>query len=164
MKRKHKQSIRRQVITDQTVQGELLFRALIYWFLCLTTILLMVLGWSLWSGPPRTFVQVVQDTLVVSAPVVFGSVVLLPIVLIDVLRVSNRFVGPIRQVRYVLKQLSSGEKARRVYLRQGDFWQDLAHYTNMVAEDLEQSREDREHAEQQQRDEEQSQREFASSK
>lgn len=140
MKRPQERSIRRQVIADPTVQGELLFRALIYWFLCLTTVLLMVLGWSLWSGPPRSFVQVVQDTLVVSAPVVCGAVILLPVVLVDVLRVSNRFVGPIRQVRYVLKQLASGEPARRVYLRSGDFWQDLAHYTNIVAEDLERSR------------------------
>lgn len=133
-------STRRQIITDQVVQGELLFRTIVYWFSCLTMVLLMIVGWSLWSGPPRPFLQVIRETMSVSAPVIFGAVVLLPLVLLDVLRVSSRFVGPIRQVRYVLKQLANGEEARRVYLRRKDFWQDLAHYTNIIAEDMESHR------------------------
>lgn len=134
-------STRKQVITDPTVQGELLFRTLVYWFLCLTVVLLTTLGWSLWAGPPRPLIQVVQETIATAAPAVAGAVILLPLVLFDVLRVSNRFVGPVRQVRYALKQIALREESRRVYLRKDDFWQDLAHFTNMVAEEVEQSRE-----------------------
>ena len=134
-------STRRQIITDQTVQGELLFRSILYWLFCLCTVFLSVMAWAMWSQPGVPFLEVAQQSLVVSAPVFVGAILLLPLILIDVLRVSNRFVGPIRQVRHVLKQLAHGEPSRRVYLRKDDFWQDLAHYTNIVAEDLEQSRE-----------------------
>ena len=69
---------------------------------------------------------------------------LLPLVLFDVLKVSNRFVGPIHQIRHTLRQLAAAEPARRVYLRRDDFWQELAHYTNVVADDLEDARHDEE--------------------
>ena len=133
---------RTQIITDQTVQGELLFRAIVYWFFCLLVVELMVLGWALWTKPAQPFPATIRHSLAVSAPAIFGSVLLLPIVLIDVLRVSNRFVGPIQQVRLTMRQLASGEPARRVYLRRDDFWQELAHYTNLVADEMETAREE----------------------
>ena len=135
-------SRRRQIITDQSVQGELIFRAIVYWFFCLLVVELLVLGWAMFSGPSRPFPVVIRQSLSLSAPAVFGSVLLLPVVLIDVLKVSNRFVGPIQQVRHTLRQLAKGEPARRVYLRKGDFWQELAHHTNLIADQLEGATED----------------------
>lgn len=129
---------RNQIITDQVVQGELMFRAIVYWFFCLLVVELLVLGWSIVTGPVgRPIQQVVRESLAISAPAIFGSVLLLPLVLLDVIRVSNRFVGPIQSVRCTLQQLANGEPARRVYLRRNDFWQELAHYTNVVADRLE---------------------------
>lgn len=133
-------SRRNQIITDQTVQGELLFRAIVYWFFCLMVVELMVLGWALWTGPEQPLQAAIRQSLAISAPAIFGSVLLLPIVLIDVLRVSNRFVGPIQQVRNTMRQLAGGEPARRVYLRRDDFWQELAYYTNIVADEVETNR------------------------
>ncbi len=78
MKQKEIRSTRKQVIADPTVQGELLFRALVYWFLCLTMIVLSMLGWSLWSGPPRSLGLVIQQTLVTAVPAILGSTLLLP--------------------------------------------------------------------------------------
>ena len=43
-----------------------------------------------------------------------------------------------------MAQLASGTSARRVYLRNDDFWQELADYTNRVADELETLREDQE--------------------
>jgi len=131
-------SRRNQIVTDQPVQGELLFRALVYWFLCMLVMQLLVMGWLLVHGPDRTIVKLIRESLAVSAPAIFGSVFLLPLVLYDLLRVSNRFVGPINSVRLTLRQLAEGERpARRVYLRGDDFWQELAHYTNVIAEKVE---------------------------
>lgn len=135
-------SRRRQFIVDQTVQGELIFRAIVYWFFCLMVVEFLILGWSMMVGPARPFPVVLRQSLAMSAPAVFGSVLLLPLVLIDVLKVSNRFVGPIYQIRHTLRQLAAGEPARRVYLRRNDFWQELAHHTNVVADQLENATED----------------------
>jgi hypothetical protein len=134
-------SRRNQIITDQTVQGELMFRAIVYWFFCLMVVELMVLGWSLWTGPSQPFTMTIRQCLAVSAPAIFGSVLLLPIVLVDVLRVSNRFVGPVQQIRHTMRQLAAGETARRVYLRRDDYWHELAQYTNIVADNLASTRE-----------------------
>ena len=131
-------SRRNQIVTDQPVQGELLFRALVYWFLCMLVMQFLVMGWLLLHGPDRTPIELIRESLAVSAPAIFGSVFLLPLVLYDLLRVSNRFVGPINSVRLTLRQLAEGERpARRVYLRGDDFWQELAHYTNVIAEKVE---------------------------
>lgn len=130
---------RKKVHADEAIQGELLFRAIVYWFFCVTVISLLVFACSILSGPPRPFGQVVRESLIAGAPVVFGAVILLPVVLIDVLRVSNRFVGPIHQVKNVLRQVVQGQPSDRVYLREGDFWQSLANDTNLIADALEAS-------------------------
>ena len=124
---------RSQILTDEAVQGELLFRAIVYWFFCLMTVSLLVIAWAAYAGPPRPLAEVVRASLAKYAPAIFGSVILLPIVLIDVLRVSNRFVGPIHQVRNTLRRLAANEPADPVMLRKDDFWQELAFYTNQVA-------------------------------
>ena len=125
-------SRRNQLLTDEVVQGELLFRAITYWFFCLMVVSLLVVGWSMYCGPPRPFSVIIQDSLVQTAPAFFGSIVLLPIVLIDVLKVSSRFVGPIQQVRNVLRKAAAGEPTPPLALRKDDFWQDLALYANQV--------------------------------
>ncbi len=131
-------SRRNQVLTDEIVQGELLFRAIVYWFFCLMVVSLLDLGWSMYSGPPRPLIVLIQESVASSAPAIFGSVILLPLVLIDVLRVSNRFVGPVQQVRNTMRNLATGENARPVNLRKDDFWQDLAQYTNELVAKQEQ--------------------------
>ncbi len=125
-------SRRNQLLTDEVVQGELLFRAITYWFFCLLVVSLLVVGWSMLSGPPRPFFVILQDSLVQFAPALLGSIVLLPIVLIDVVQVSSRFVGPIQRVRNVLRKAAAGEPSPTVALRKDDFWQDLALYANQV--------------------------------
>ena len=123
-------SRRNQFLTDEIVQGELLFRAIVYWFFCLMVVWLLAFGWSMYSGPPRPLIVLIQESVASSAPAILGSVILLPLVLIDVLRVSNRFVGPVQQVRNTMRNLATGENAYPVNLRKDDFWQDLAQYTN----------------------------------
>ena len=130
-------SRRTQIINDQIVQGELMFRAIVYWFFCLLIIELLVLAWAMLTGPPQTLAALVRESLGVSAPAAFGMILLLPFILVDVLKVSNRFVGPIQSVRATMRQLSDGVPARRVYLRRDDFWHELAHYTNLVADKIE---------------------------
>ncbi len=125
-------SRRNQLLTDEVVQGELLFRAITYWFFWLLVVSLLGVGWSMVSGPARPLSVIIQDSLVQTAPAFIGSLVLLPIVLIDVLQVSSRFVGPIQRLRHVLRQAAAGEPTPALALRKYDFWQDLTLYANEV--------------------------------
>ena len=124
---------RRQIINDETVQGELIFRAVIYWFGGLALVEAMIFAWNLYTASGQPWAEVVGNVISASTPVVFAAAILLPLILLDVLRVSSRFVGPIQQVRHTLRLLSAGDASRRVYLRRHDFWQELAHYTNLIA-------------------------------
>lgn len=128
---------RRQIINDETVQGELIFRAVIYWFGGLALVEAMIFGWNLYTAPGQPWADVLGNVISASTPVIFAAAILLPLILLDVLRVSNRFVGPIQQIRHTLRLLSAGDTSRRVYLRRHDFWHELAHYTNVIAHQLE---------------------------
>lgn len=130
-------SRRNQIVTDQPVQGELLYRALVYWVFCMVVLEVSVIGWLHFNDPSATYLQLAQDSLKMNAPAFLCSIFLLPLVLYDLLRVSSRFAGPVQSVRLTLRQLAEGQPARRVYLRRDDFWQDLAHYANVVADRVE---------------------------
>jgi hypothetical protein len=130
-------SRRSQIVTDQPVQGELLFRAIVYWCLCMVVLEILAIGWLMLNEPSQPFSLVVKQSLLLNAPAWLGSLFLLPLILFDLLRISSRFAGPIQNIRFALRQLAEGKPARRVYLRRDDYWQDLAYYTTVIAEKLE---------------------------
>lgn len=126
-------SRRAYIFVDREVQGALMLRAAIYWLFCLISISLMLLCWNAFSGPPRRFIDLATDLYFRYAPAMFASVILLPIVLIDVLRMSNRFVGPVVRLRTALKELAEGRPAQPLNFRDDDFWRDMATDFNRAA-------------------------------
>ena len=61
---------------------------------------------------------------------------LLPAFMLDTIRFSNRFVGPIARVRRHLRQLATGN-TEKCFFRGDDFWSELAEEYNAVAETVE---------------------------
>ena len=55
-------------------------------------------------------------------PAVIASLALLPVVIFDCIRLSNRFAGPIYRLRRVMRQVALGRPAQPVRFRDGDFW------------------------------------------
>lgn len=68
-------------------------------------------------------------TLTVAA---ISSVVVLPLLMLDVVRLSHRWVGPIYRLRTAMRELASGENVREISFRDGDFWHELAEHFNAV--------------------------------
>jgi hypothetical protein len=118
---------------DQEVQGALMLRVGYYWLFCLLSIALMVLCWSVYTGPPRSFRELFVDLYQRHAPALAASLLLLPIVMLDVVRMSHRFVGPIVRLRGALRQLADGRPAQPINFRDQDFWRDLAVDFNRAA-------------------------------
>ncbi len=118
---------------DREVQGSLLLRTAIYWLFCLLSVALMLICWAAYSGPPRRFVDLATDLLFRNGPVLIASLILLPVVLMDVLRMSNRFVGPVTRLRAAMRSLASGQPGRPLNFRDDDFWRELAADFNRVA-------------------------------
>jgi hypothetical protein len=67
-------------------------------------------------------------------PVFFASALVLPLLLADVLRVSNRFAGPMYRLRNALRDLADGKAVTPVKFREGDFWCNMADEFNRVLE------------------------------
>jgi hypothetical protein len=118
---------------DREVQGSLMLRTAVYWLFCLLSISLLVMCWMAYSGPPRRFVDLATEYFFRYGPGLAASLILLPIVMMDVLRLSNRFVGPIMRLKKSLKTLAAGEQVAPLNFRDDDFWRELATSFNEVA-------------------------------
>ena len=128
---KRDQRIRKFV--DGKLQGALLLRVLLYAFCCFTVVTVMILTWRIVvSGPARMFYTHFDELWFQYAPVVIALLLLLPLVMIDVIRFSHRFVGPMLRMRRAMKELADGGKVAPIRFRKNDFWHEAADHFNML--------------------------------
>jgi len=111
----------------------LVLRVILYWFVCLIAISLMLLCWRIVTGPARMFYTHFDDMWFFYGPAAVASLLLLPLVIVDVVRLSNRFTGPLLRLRRSMRALARGEEVEPIRFRDGDFWQELAEEFNTVA-------------------------------
>ncbi len=131
-KLKNRKIMRKQLFVDPKVQGALVIRAVGYWVACLVTISLMILCWRIITGPARPLFLHFDDMWFFYGPAVIASLLLLPMVIADIIRVSNRFTGPMLRLRRSMRALARGEHVTPIEFRDGDFWQDFAEEFNQV--------------------------------
>jgi len=120
-------------LVDSEVQGSLMVRAAFYWLFCLLTITLMLICWNAYTGPSRRFVDLFLDFYYRYGPALVASLILLPIVMVDVLRTSHRFVGPVVRLRAALRELADGRPVQPLNFRDNDQWRELAAEFNRAA-------------------------------
>ena len=65
-------------------------------------------------------------------PALVASLILLPMVIIDIIRTSNRFCGPLLRLRRSMRALAQGERVEPIRFRKGDFWGEFAEEFNAV--------------------------------
>jgi len=128
---------RRQLYVDQKVQGGLMLRAVMYWFFFVISVALMVTCWGIVAGPRQTAASLFAGLWWHYAPALVASVILLPIVLVDCTRFSNRFVGPVFRLRRTLKRMANGEQVEPFQFRKNDFWQEIPNDVNRIIQRLE---------------------------
>ena len=128
---------RRQLFVDSKVQGALVLRVLLYWIVCLITVTLMLLCWSI-IRTPRMFYTHFDDMWFHYGPALIASLVLLPMVVVDIIRLSNRFAGPLVRLRRAMRALAQGEQVRPIHFRENDFWQEFADEFNAIAARMQQ--------------------------
>jgi hypothetical protein len=129
--------LRKRLYVDPKVQGGLVLRVAFYWFVCLVTITLLVLCWRILTGPVRPFHAHVSEIGERFGPTFIASLILLPLVIVDIMRFSNRFVGPLVRLRRALRALGRGEQVSPLRFRDGDFWHEFAGEFNAVAKRIE---------------------------
>ena len=130
---------RRRLFVDRPVQVALILRATLYWVMCLVAQLLMVFVFAVITSPQDVYSN--ESHLWWHFQLaVLAAIVLLPLILLDVLKLSHRWVGPVFRLRMSLQALSKGKSISPICFREHDFWQDLAGDLNVVAAELDRQR------------------------
>lgn len=139
---------RRQFWVDPETQGTLVLRVVLYWLICLLTIG-MVLMLIAALGEPHSPVNAALTMLIrFYLPAGLASLLVLPVIVIDCIRQSNRFSGSAVRFQQAMQRLADGETGNPLVVRQGDRWKRLADHFNRIALRLEEL----ENAQQQQND------------
>src|SRR3954447_21842549 len=119
---------------DSNVQGALARRIILHWvvFLLVTAFVSFVL--QVLANPFRPIADHFQDLWITQGPFLLVMVFLLPVFVMDTIKLSHRFAGPIFSLRRTIRGVAAGEAPRKLKFREGDFWQDLADdYNAMLA-------------------------------
>jgi hypothetical protein len=128
-----KKWLRKRFFVDFRVQGALIVRVVLYWLMCLATMALFLLGWRMLRGPVRSVHLHLNELWAQYGPLAAASLLLLPIVILDLLQISNRFAGPMVRLRRSMHDLALGKPVKAIHFRQGDFWSEIAEDFNKIA-------------------------------
>ena len=74
-----------------------------------------------------------------TAPTVVSFLVL-PVVMLDMLVFSNRFVGPVYKLTRHLNELADNERPPEIYFRAGDYFTDIPEAVNRIRRQLDEAR------------------------
>ncbi len=125
---------RRQLFVDRQVQGALLVRIAAYWCFSVLAVCLITLCVQAITYPNRPFLEyfAFSEFFVQYGPLILTSAILVPLIMFDVVAVSNRFVGPLLRMRRSMRNLAAGEPVEPIHFREKDYWQEVAQEFNLV--------------------------------
>ncbi|MCA9268571.1 MAG: hypothetical protein KDA41_08880 [Planctomycetales bacterium] len=124
---------RRRLFIEPRMQGILCFKILIYWLNGFLTIGLLIACLSFFTERPQTSAELATLTWQKIWPALLASLVLLPLILTDCVRWSNRFAGPMVRMSQALHALAERRDVAPLKLRQGDLWYEMAEDFNRIA-------------------------------
>jgi hypothetical protein len=126
------------------VQGALIASAVRYWLVSIAAIgVFTMLGWLFICPGVAGFVGSGAPMATILPVFVMGllaSLLMLPFVIYDMMRLSNRFAGPMYRLHRSMEQLASGAAVETIRFREGDFWQEFADTFNKLAAKVESER------------------------
>jgi hypothetical protein len=123
---------RTKQFVDASVQGALARRIIVHWLLFLIVAALAAFVLQVLSNPFRPLAEHARDLWWTHGPFLLVLVFLLPVFIVDTIKVSHRFAGPIFALRRALREIGEGKPPRKLKFRRKDFWHDLAEDYNAM--------------------------------
>jgi hypothetical protein len=125
---------RKKHFIDSNVQGALTRRIVFHWlvFMLVTSLVSFIL--QVLSNPFQPLSSHMQNLWWAQGPLLLVMLFLLPVFVLDTIKLSHRFAGPIFSLRREIRNVAQGEKPRRLKFRRRDFWHDLADDYNTMLE------------------------------
>ncbi len=122
---------------DTRVQGSLARRIILHWLLFLAVGAFVAFLLQVLSNPFRPLAAHVHDMWWTHGPFLLVLAFLLPVFVVDSIKLSHHFAGPIYNLRRALHGIVMGEKPRKLKFRKLDFWHELADDYNAMLAKLE---------------------------
>lgn len=127
---------RKKHFIDSRVQGALARRIIFHWLVFVLVTAAVAFVVQVLSDPFRGLSSHLSDLWWAQGPFLLVMVFLLPVFVMDAIKLSHRFAGPIFNLRRAIRKVADGETPRKLKFRQGDFWHDLADDYNMMLSKL----------------------------
>lgn len=126
-------SSRARSYIDPSVQGALLRKLSLHWFVLIAVNCGVFGAWVwLFERADSSSSDAMSTAVVKCLPFLVTSAALLPVFLFDTLRLTSRFAGPALRLRAALSDAAQGLAVRPIQFRQDDFWQEMAESFNTV--------------------------------
>ncbi len=124
----------KKLLADRQLQGSLVLRIVAYWCFYVLAISQIMLGWKIATGPDGSFLSFfrIDELWQEHGIVLVASLVMLPVMVWDVLRVTSRSAGSIFRLRRALHALAAGEEVKPIKFREADQRDELADDFNAV--------------------------------
>jgi nitrogen fixation/metabolism regulation signal transduction histidine kinase len=126
--------VRRKKFIDAPVQGSLVRRLVFHWMLFLIVTALASFVLQVLSDPFKPLSFHIQNLSYTHGPLLFVMIFMLPVFVIDTIKLSHRFTGPIFALRRAMREVAEGQPPRQLRFRNDDFWHEVAdQYNAMLA-------------------------------
>jgi nitrogen fixation/metabolism regulation signal transduction histidine kinase len=121
---------------DASVQGSLTRRIIFHWLAFLLVAFVVSFILQAMADPFRPLSAHLKEVWWTHGPFLLVAAFMLPAYILDTIKLSHRFAGPIYSLRRAMREVAAGEQPRRLKFRQRDFWKDLAGDYNTMLERL----------------------------
>ncbi|WP_236618432.1 hypothetical protein [Rhodopirellula europaea] len=129
------QKDRSTTVVDRTVQYGVVKKIALHWivlFVCNSVALLLWL--RLFEQPDLSWQHSFEDCVRRFLPFFLISIALIPAFVLDTLKLTNRFAGPIMRLRTEILNAAEGRPVKRLSFRTNDFWKEVADSFNSMAQ------------------------------
>ncbi len=124
--------IRQRVWVDHSVQGALIGRVVLYWLFGLIYLGLGSACFQFCQHPEWSVTEHIRGLLSQCGPWLPCLILIMPLVIFDVVRLSNLFAGPIYRLRRHLLALADNPERPPLTFREDDYWHNLVEPVNKL--------------------------------
>jgi nitrogen fixation/metabolism regulation signal transduction histidine kinase len=127
---------RKKTFVDPKVQGALVRRLVFHWCTFIVVAGLVAFCLQVLSNPFISLREHARNVYWTHGPFLMVLFFLLPVFIVDTIKLSHRFAGPIYRLRQTIRTLAKGGAYQPMKFRELDFWQGLADDFNQMVERL----------------------------
>ena len=117
---------RRKKFVDAKVQGALARRLILHWLVFFTVATVVALLLQVLTDPLRPAGEHLRQAWTMHGPFFVVMLFLLPVYVVDTIKLSHRFTGPVVNLRRSMREIAEGKPPRKLQFRSTDFWHELA--------------------------------------